>query len=96
MTSNQTLLLDTITTALREKEATEFEYLWEWVYLHPSQSISIKEEMIHSEYPLPSDYNLEDLERLAGLGYFEKLDETRKGEPFHEIKVTYKLREYVS
>jgi len=96
MTANQTLLLDVITKALKEKGATEFKYVLEWVYLHPSQSISINEEMIHPDYPLPSDYGLDDLETLAELGYIEKRNEIKKGEPFHEIEIFYKLKEYVS
>jgi hypothetical protein len=96
MTANQTLLLDVITKALKEKDVTEFKYLWEWVYVHPTQSISIKEEMIHSDYPLPTDYSLDDLETLAELGYIEKHIEIKKGEPFHEIEISYKLKGYVS
>lgn len=72
--------------------AKEFVYYWEWVYLQPGRSIHINNEMIDYLYNLPADYGLEDLEAPCALGYFDKVSEDEKGEPFHEKRIVYKLK----
>jgi hypothetical protein len=96
MTETQSALLTSLTLALSQMGAKEFMYYWEWVHLLPGRSIHINKEMIDDRYDLPDDYGLEDLEALCETGYLEKVSESRKGEPFHETKIIYKLSEPIS
>jgi hypothetical protein len=94
MTETQKQLFQSILAALADKKATEFTYQWEWLYDLPGHSISINDEVIQDNYPLPTEYSADDLKALAELGYLEKLTEMKGNKPFYEVKVTYRLKEY--
>ena len=66
-------LLDILLRALKENNASEFTYAWEWeVSLLPDHFLTINGEDILSPYNINFDFGELDLDRLAMAGHFHK------------------------
>ena len=66
-------LLDIILRALKDHNAREFTYAWEWeVSLLPDHFLTVNGQDILDTYGIRFDFGEFDLDQLAAAGHFQK------------------------
>lgn len=94
MTDKQLKLMHEISRAVHDLKSTELIFESEWLFTHPSQSLKIGDEMLHSTYDIPTGFDgfgIEDLEKLTEVGFLEKIYESEEDPITLEKVIKYKV-----
>ena len=88
--NNQYRLFKLLEKVLNDKQAEEFVYEWEWeTWFEPTQTIEVEGKSIHTEYDLYFEFGEKDIDEIAKVGFYEKIN--REINSDHTlIRVNYK------
>lgn len=88
MTATSQKLLDVLLQLLKDRHATQFEYIWEWeVSLLPERFLTVNGQDIYEH--IGFDFSELELDQLVAAGYFDKKTLCNADT---EVVIRYRLR----